>query len=128
MRKEVVFHYTEIKKWKFHHHKNLILLQDVDIDNIQVSAMVSSGKWKCKYFIGWRDDDDYRVKPLRILLPIRRAYVKNYDGDTKWMNLLIKVAKLLKYYTVIWNKVSSSIKKNLVADPSAMGQGVGFIL
>ena len=31
----------EIKKRKFYHHKNLILLEDVDIDKMQVCSMVS---------------------------------------------------------------------------------------
>ena len=32
------------RKDKFHYCKNLILLKDVDIDNILISSMVSSGK------------------------------------------------------------------------------------
>ena len=31
----------EIEKYKFHHHKNLILLEDVNIDSIGVSSLVS---------------------------------------------------------------------------------------
>ena len=45
MNKEVIsFGNIEIEKLKFHHPKNLILLQDVDIDNIQMSSMISSGE------------------------------------------------------------------------------------
>ena len=45
MNKEVIsFGNIEIEKLKFHHLKNLILLQDVDIDNIQMSSMISSGE------------------------------------------------------------------------------------
>ena len=37
--------YGNIKteKHKYHHHKNLILLDDIDTDNIEVSGLVSSG-------------------------------------------------------------------------------------
>ena len=30
------------------------------------------------------------------MLPKKRAYVKSYDGETKWMNFLIKADDLLK--------------------------------
>ena len=45
------------KKSKFHHRRNLILLEYVDIHDMQVSSMVSSGENNCKYFIGYKDDD-----------------------------------------------------------------------
>ena len=35
---------SEVEKHKFHHHKNLILLEVIDIKNIQLSSMVFSGK------------------------------------------------------------------------------------
>ena len=34
----------KIEKRKFHHYKNLILLEDVGIDKMQVSKIVSSGE------------------------------------------------------------------------------------
>ena len=42
------------------------------------------------------------------MIPKASAYVKGYDGKTKWINFLIKDDDLLKKYD-IWNKVSSSI-------------------
>ena len=33
----------EIEKRIFHHRKNLILLEDVDIDNMLIFSMISSG-------------------------------------------------------------------------------------
>ena len=42
MCKEIkTFGVIEIEKRKFYHCKNLILLEDVDIDNILVSSMIS---------------------------------------------------------------------------------------
>ena len=35
---------SEVEKHKFHHHKNLILLEVIDVKNIQLSSMVFSGK------------------------------------------------------------------------------------
>ena len=46
--------------------------------------MVSSSKANYKYFIGYKDDD-HKVTPLHIMLPKTSAYVKSYDGETKWV-------------------------------------------
>ena len=61
--------------------------KDVDINNIQVSSMVSYIEKTSKYFIGYIDDgdDNYAIKPLRIMLPKTRGYVKIYEGKTKLM-------------------------------------------
>ena len=56
MGKEIMFGNTEIEKQKFHHCKNIILLEDLDIDKIRVSSMASSGEKKYKYFIGYKAD------------------------------------------------------------------------
>ena len=57
--------------------------------------------------------NDYKVKALHIMLPKTSAYVKSYDGHTKWMYFLIKDDDLLKRYNTIWDKVSTDIKKEL---------------
>ena len=45
MGKEIVkFGNIKIGKRNFHHRKNLILLEDLDIDNMQVSSIVCSSK------------------------------------------------------------------------------------
>ena len=52
-------------------------------------------------------------KPLHIMLPKMSAYVRCYDGETRWMYFFIEDDKLLETYNNIWNKVSNSIKKEL---------------
>ena len=47
----MAFGNAEIEKQKFHHCKNLILLEDVDIVHIQVSSLISSGEKNYKYSI-----------------------------------------------------------------------------
>ena len=65
MSKQIIaFSNIEREKLKFHHHKNLILLEDVNIDNIQVSSMVYFDEKSYKYFIAYIDDGDYIIKPL----------------------------------------------------------------
>ena len=96
------------KKFQFHHCKNL---EYVDIDS--VFSMVSFGK-KCKYVIDYKVDD-YKIKPLCIKAS---AYVRSYDGETKWMNSWIKDNDLLKEYNDIWNKLVIISEKNLTVSPS----------
>ena len=40
--------------------------------------------------------DDYKAKPLHIMLRKTGTYVKRYDGQTKWMCFLIEGDHLLK--------------------------------
>ena len=109
----------EFEKRKFHHCKNLILLEDVDIDNILKSGMVVSfGDKNYKYFISHKRDQ-YKIKTLHIMLPKTGTCVKSYDGgETKRMNFLFKDDDLLKKNNDLWNKVSNSIKKELDCKPS----------
>ena len=44
------------------------------------------------------------------------AYVKSYDGQTKWSYFLIEDDELLEKYNTIWDKVSADIKKSLIAN------------
>ena len=65
MCKEIIaFGNNDIEKRKFHHHKNLILLEGVNIDN-----MVSSGEKYYKYFIGYIDDN-YVTKYAHMLIAV----------------------------------------------------------
>ena len=52
------------------------------------------------------------------MLPKTSAYVKSYDGQTKWMYFLIEDDDLLEKYNFIWDKVSTDIKENLIASLS----------
>ena len=58
-----------------------------------------------------------KVKPLNIMLPKTRVYVKSYDGQTKWFYFLIEDDGLLKIYSTIWDKVSVDIKKEFDNEP-----------
>ena len=61
-----------------------------------------------KYFVGYLYDD-YKIKPLHIMIPKTKAYIKSYDGQTKWMNFLIGNYGLLEKYHTIWVKISADI-------------------
>ena len=51
------------------------------------------------------------------MLPKPRAYVKRYNGQTKWMHFLIDNDDLLKKYNNIWDKVSADIEKEFDSEP-----------
>ena len=45
------------------------------------------------------------------MLPKTSAFVKIYDGQTKWMYFMIKDDDLLEKYNTVWDKDSADIKK-----------------
>ena len=45
------------------------------------------------------------------------AYVKSYDGQTKWMYFLIEQDNFLTKYNAIWDKVSTNMKQECNSDP-----------
>ena len=45
------------------------------------------------------------------------AYVKGYDGQTKWMYFLIEDDNLSEKYNTIWDKVCADIKKEFDREP-----------
>ena len=58
-----------------------------------------------------------KVKPLNIILPKTSAYVKSYDGQTKWMHFFVEDDDLLKKYNTIWNKFNADIEKEFNSEP-----------
>ena len=78
----------EIENNKLYRLKSPIFLKVVDIEKVLVFRKDFSGDKNHKYFIGYLYND-HIVKPLDIMLPKTRTYVKIYDGQTKWMYFLI---------------------------------------
>ena len=90
MGKEILtFGNIEIDKNNFYGHKTPIFGGDVDIEKVLVSKKISFGEKNYQYFIGYLYDN-HKVKPFHIMLPKTSPYVKNYDGQTKWMYFLIE--------------------------------------
>ena len=100
---------TEIEKRKFHNQYIVIGILLITYWYQAWFLLVE------KFFVGYKDDD-YKTKSLCIKLPKTSAY----DGKIKWMSFLIKSDNLLKKYNDIWNKVTNSIKKNLIANLSTI--------
>ena len=69
-----------------------------------------SGEKNYKYFIGYFYNN-YKIKPLHIMLPKMSACVWNYDWQTKCKYYLIGNNDLLEKYKTVWDKVTADIKK-----------------
>ena len=60
--------------------------------------------------------DEYKIKPLTIILRKTFVYIKCHDGGvTKWTYFLIELEELLKKYDIC--KVGNSMKLEFVANP-----------
>ena len=51
------------------------------------------------------------------MLPKTNAYVRIYDGQTKWMYFLVEDNDVLKECNTIWEKISADIKKKFDREP-----------
>ena len=111
-----MFRDIEIEKNRFYHLKSPVLLKDVDIEKLLVSNKIYFGEKNYKYFIGYLYFDN-KVKPLHIMLPKTSAYLKLYDGLTKWMYFLIEDNDLLEKYNAIWDKFIIDNKKEFDSKP-----------
>ena len=79
----------EITNNKLYQSKTPVFLKGIDIEKVLVSNKISFSEKNYKYFIGYLYDD-HKVKPIHIMLPKTNAYVKTYDGQTKWVYFLIE--------------------------------------
>ena len=104
--KSINFDNKNIKKSDFYKSKNLLKIEDIDINKIFVSKKESySTKNAIKYFIGYIDNNV--IKPICISLQQMTGYAKYFDDnkvmfskvtDKKLLNKLIKYGKKLKNY------------------------------
>ena len=94
-----------------------------DIAQICISNKISSGEKNYKYFICYLYND-YKVKPLYPMLPKTCAYVKSYNGKTKWMYFFvfffIERDYLLEKYYASWYKISTDIKREFDSDKKVL--------
>ena len=65
------------------------------MEKVLVPNKISFGEKNQKCFIGYLYDND-KIKSLHIILPKTTAYVKRYDGQTKWMYFFLEEDDLLQ--------------------------------
>ena len=59
--------------------KNLIVIDNIDIDKIVISKEVSFGIKDFKYLIGYKDNE--KVKPFCIIFRKMNRYTKRFNGS-----------------------------------------------
>ena len=89
----------------FHYPKNLFWVDGVDTAKSLISSKVSFGKRGYKHSIGYKNDD-YKIKPLWIILPKMSGYLKSLFKQN--MSSLIKNDRFKK------NIVKSEIRSAIV--------------
>ena len=84
----------------------------MDIDNILISSNISCGDKNYEYFIDYMDDN-YKFKPLFIMLPITSGYVKSYNDKTKGMDFFNEDDNLSRNMMVLYQKFFSILHLNI---------------
>ena len=85
-------------------YKKSITTDKVEIEKIVLSKKDSYGnKGAFKYFIGYKSNDG--IIPLYIKLPQINAFAKHFDGNNKYMNLLVLDERLLEKKNEVWDKI-----------------------
>ena len=74
----------------FHYPKNLFWVDYVDTAKPLISSKVSFGKRGYKHSIGYKNDD-YKIKPLWIILPKMSGYLKSLLKQNRcllWLKMI----------------------------------------
>ena len=86
-------------------------------DKIFVSDKFKYGDNGSKYFIGYLDDDDDVIRPLRIILPQMSGYIKYFVDGGKNMSFKIEDESVHSRYNEIWNKIKKTLNIKLHSRP-----------
>ena len=105
-----------INKKKFHASKQAMALNLVDTNNIVVSYKFKFSNNGSKYFIGY-SRDNYVIRPLCILLPQTKGYIKYFHNGGKNMSFKIEDESVCLKYTEIWNKIKKSLNTRFHSQP-----------
>ena len=113
---KIKFGDKEVDKKTFYSSQEAILLDSVDL-----SETVVSSKWKLndteyKYFCGYLNNDGI-IKPLYVILPQMKGYIKYFDDGGKNMSFVTDDEKFYEKYDQIWNVVQGLLKLKFAASP-----------
>ena len=113
--KTLKFNNIEVNKKEFHKSKESIDLISVNVDLIVVSDKFKHSDDGFKYFIGYQISGI--VKPLCIILPQMRGYIKYFENEGKNMSFLIKDNEVWEEYQHIWNMIKDKLGINFYSEP-----------
>ena len=103
MKKTLQFNNVILNKRKFHKSKEPVDLLSVDLDQIVVSYKFKRNGEGFKYFIGYLEGET--VKPLCIILPQIRGYIKYLENGNKNMSLFFFFYEVWDKYDKIWDVI-----------------------
>ena len=96
-----------VNKKKFHKPKQPIDLTSVNVDQIVVSDKFIHNNEGFKYFIGYQEGEI--VKPLCIILPQMKGYIKYFEYEGKNMSFFIKDDEVCEKYELIWGLIKNKL-------------------
>ena len=106
-RKTLKFNNIRVNKKEFHMSKKPIDLMSVNVNQIVGSEKFKYNKDGFKYFIVYQKSDVF--KPLCIILPQTRGYIKYFEYGGMNMSFLIKNDEVLKKYEQIWDVIKNEL-------------------
>ena len=109
------FNNIEVNKKEFHASKQPIALNLVNVNQILIPDKFEHCNKSFKYFTGYKDD--HIIRPLCIILPQMRRYIKYFDIGRKNMCFMIEDDSLLEKYNESWNKIKNTLNIKLHSMP-----------
>ena len=105
----------EVDKKEFYSSK-----EATSLDSVDLSKIIASSKWKIsdtkyKYFCGYLNNNF--IKPLCVILPQMRGYIKYFDDGGKNMSFVTDDKEVYKKYNEIWEVVRKLLKLKFTASP-----------
>ena len=110
---KIKFGDKEVDKIEFYSSKEAILLDSVDLSKIVVSSRSKLNDTTYKYFCGYSNNDV--IKPLCVILPQMKGYIKYFDNGEKNMSFVTDDKKNYEKYDEIWNVVKGLLKLKFTA-------------
>ena len=113
---KIKFGDKEVDKKTFYSSQEAILLDSVDLSETVVSSKWKLNDTKYKYFCGYLNNDGI-IKPLYVILPQMKGYIKYFDDGGKNMSFVTDDEKFYEKYDQIWNVVQGLLKLKFAASP-----------
>ena len=111
-KKVLIFDKQFINKYVFHKSKRPISIDRVETRRIVLYKKdLFDKKRSFKYFVGYTHEGIAFPIPLCIRLPQMNGYVRYFDSNNEYINLLVHDKELIKKYNEIWDKISNLSKK-----------------
>ena len=112
---KIKFGDKEVDEKEFYSSKETICLEFVDLSKIIVSSKWKISDTKYKYFCGYLNNNV--IRPLCVILPQMRGYIKYFDDGGKNMSFVTDDKEVYKKYNEIWEAVRKLLKLKFTVSP-----------